>query len=220
MKIKQNMLKSFLFLFVALLSASAADAQDLRRTEREPQYLFGEDPKVSGWGAVSVAAGSGFDGDENLTKLGLGGGLCFGRALYFGGYVEGLATEINRDVFVRYYGRNQEVDLEFGHVGLWLGVSPLPHAVVHPTLNCKIGWGAATWALEELEDVEDWEDEFDHDEVFVLQPQLGAEVNVFRWMRFSVEAGYRFVNGLELAPLESNDLDGAFGAVTLRFGGF
>ncbi|MEK7257751.1 MAG: hypothetical protein AAB316_23540, partial [Bacteroidota bacterium] len=56
------------------------------------------------------------------------------------------------------------------------------------------------------------------DDVFVVQPGAGAEVNIFRWFRLSLEASYRFVSGSDLEVLSDKDLSGLIWDLKFRFG--
>jgi hypothetical protein len=56
------------------------------------------------------------------------------------------------------------------------------------------------------------------DRVFVLQPAVGLEVNVFRWLRLGAEGGYRLVTDVNVGGLESADVSKPFAQLQLRFG--
>jgi hypothetical protein len=55
----------------------------------------------------------------------------------------------------------------------------------------------------------------------VLSPEVGFEVNFFRWLRISAGAGYRFVNGLDnTMNIRNDDISGPTGTLTFKIGGF
>ena len=56
------------------------------------------------------------------------------------------------------------------------------------------------------------------DSVFILQPNLGLELNVLRWFRFGIEAGYRFVNNINVPGLTEKDLSSPIIGLRLKFG--
>ena len=58
----------------------------------------------------------------------------------------------------------------------------------------------------------------DVDRIFALQPSLGVEINVFRWLHLGLEGGYRFISDSNLEGLDDAALSGGFGQATLRFG--
>jgi hypothetical protein len=57
-----------------------------------------------------------------------------------------------------------------------------------------------------------------NDRVYVVQPSAGIEINVFRWFRLGLEGGYRFVSDSNIPELSNQQLSGAFGQASLRFG--
>ncbi len=59
---------------------------------------------------------------------------------------------------------------------------------------------------------------FSRDRVFVLQPAVGLEVNVFRWFRIGAEGGYRLVSDVDGGGLQSSDVSKPFAQLQLRFG--
>lgn len=149
------------------------------------------------------------NGDFNSAN-GLGFGLVLGD-LYIGGY--GLGDLRYADLF-----DDSEVNLDYGHGGIWLGLTPFQKFAVHPYFSARLGWGAAD--VEILDDFEriEYDDTF-----FVISPEAGIELNVFRWFRVSATAGYQWYNGLDENLGSSADelgLNRFYGAITLRFGGF
>jgi hypothetical protein len=57
-----------------------------------------------------------------------------------------------------------------------------------------------------------------YDRIFVVQPSLGAELNLLRWCHASVHGGYRFVNDVSIDTYSDNDFSGLYGELTLKFG--
>jgi hypothetical protein len=62
--------------------------------------------------------------------------------------------------------------------------------------------------------------EVQSDRIYVLEPSLNADVNLAKWFRIGVGATYRYVMGLDLAPLDASDVSGFTGLVCLKFGSF
>lgn len=143
--------------------------------------------------------------DEWNTSV--GGGLAFVAGdFFFGGYGLGMADFdqiIDDDEFER---------LEMGHGGFWIGYVVPQHRVIHAFTSVKAGWGAVNIDFDDG----DYEDAF-----FAVTPEIGLEVNVFRWFRVGATVGYRFMNGLDETPsFKSDELDGTVGTLTFRIGGF
>lgn len=135
-----------------------------------------------------------------------GGGLVLGNT-FIGAYGVG-------EVDWRSAIDNEEVNISSGHGGLWIGYVPFQSSVIHPYISTRIGWGAA--------DIEIDEDNFSYnDNFFVLTPEAGLEVNIFRWFRVAGTVGYQWYNGLEDAPEIGNwDTDNLHAGLTMRFGFF
>lgn len=108
----------------------------------------------------------------------------------------------------------ERVNISSGHGGLWLGYVPFQSSVIHPYISTRIGWGAA--------DIEFTDDNFTSSETFfVLTPEAGLEVNVFRWFRVAGTVGYKWYSGLDDVPQIGNwDTDNLHAGLALRFGLF
>jgi hypothetical protein len=115
-------------------------------------------------------------------------------------------------------GGGENLRLGFGYGGLWLEYIFLPHKLIHASLGTLLGVGGASYTR--IHDVLDESSEVESDGVFVADPTLCIELNVFRYMRIDVGAGYRFVGGLELSGLDHQALNGFTGTVQLKFGNF
>ena len=56
--------------------------------------------------------------------------------------------------------------------------------------------------------------------VFVAEPVVNLELNVAKWFRINVGAGYRIVAGVNVGDLENGDLSSFFGNLAFKFGSF
>jgi hypothetical protein len=104
-------------------------------------------------------------------------------------------------------GENGFYDLR--HRGLLIGYAPSTSKVLHPYLSTVVGGGRIDY---------DNNSSFSRDRVFVLQPAVGLEVNIFRWFRLGAEGGYRLVSDVNNAGLSNGDLSKPFAQLQLRFG--
>lgn len=205
----------------------------------EMQYLFGGNEKniaVSGFAGVFNE----FSAVDKDFAFSMGGGaaLLFNQKFYFGAYGMGLTTRHIRTYNVYDDEKNMNQPTEdlytrFGHGGFWLGYIHKPNNAIHWGVNVKTGWGGIT--LNDLQypgtDYK-WVN-YENDNVFVLIPELNLEMNILKWMRVNVGAGYRLVTGVNhtydhwengaLVEKEYFDKD-AFnsftGNITLAFGWF
>ncbi|TNE65444.1 MAG: hypothetical protein EP344_03055 [Bacteroidetes bacterium] len=168
--------------------------------------------------------------NSNKTKGGFGGPFFLfsqadGKA---GGGAGGGGGFIIDDFFIGGFGQgeafgqrrvnNRSYDVTLGGGGFWLGYAYPSYKVLHLYSTLKLGWGSA--ALRRRDD-----DPFDNDDItdqiFMVIPEVGAEINLIHWFRLGLTAGYRVVGGLhDLPGFASQDFNSPVLAVTLRFGGF
>jgi hypothetical protein len=163
------------------------------------ETLFGESGlRLTGaWGG-SFAGLTSFEDDVVSTQGGFGG-LEFNKAVLVGfGHSKTLGG-IGLD-----NGTDGEYDLRYQ--GLLLGFSPQSRKIAHPVFNFLMGGGELKVAGE------------NEDDVFVVQPSGGVEINVTRWFRLGAEAGYRFVSNTDLPDVEDLDFSAFFMQFTFRFG--
>ena len=67
-------------------------------------------------------------------------------------------------------------------------------------------------------DTNSWDDYIDN--VLVVSPELGVEMNLTKFLRIAGTAGYRWVDGVSSPGLTNDDFTGWTGALTLRLGYF
>ncbi len=141
------------------------------------------------------------------TSAGGGGGLVLNN-MFIGAY--GLASTD----FESLIDDEFEV-LDIGHGGLWIGGSLPSFKVIHFYGSARIGWGAVNVEFDKVHHYRDL------DEIFVLTPEIGLELNVTHWFRIAATAGYRWVEGTNQSrPYTDEDFSGSVGALTFRFGWF
>ncbi|MCR9287826.1 MAG: hypothetical protein NXI23_10610 [Bacteroidetes bacterium] len=147
------------------------------------------------------------DFDSDVTSA-VGGGAAFVAGdVFFGGY--GMGTVSYADLF-----DGNITKLNMGHGGFWFGIVPFRHKAFHPFASAKIGWGGLNVEFN------DGAFDVEHN-IFLLSPEVGFEVNFFRWLRISAGAGYRFVNGLDnTMNIRNDDISGPTGTLTFKIGGF
>jgi len=131
-------------------------------------------------------------------------------ALTHGGF---LALEFNKSLLIGLGGSHTAEAVHFDQgsynldfSGLVLGYVPNSFKVIHPTFSFQMGSGKLKVSGE------------DDDGIFVVQPAAGAELNVFRWFKFGLEGGYRFVSDVNQLELSGSDISSFFADLTFRFG--
>ena len=176
-------------------------------TFAQQETIFNRANNISGWGGPMLEISS-ING-ETVVDGGGGGALLIDN-FFFGGY--GLGTEAPNLTLGA-----ETFDIDFSHGGLWLGYTAMPNKVVHIYSSLRFGWGDVT-----LRD-DDGDKRFS-DNMIVIAPEIGVELNVTSWFRLDLTGGYRFVNGVdglpELTGLTDDSFTSPFAAVTFRFGGF
>lgn len=212
--------------FVFFCGISNIYAQD----EPAPEYLLKRGSiKVSGFGAPFIGFSS--VGSDFAVYNGGGGAVLLNQAVFFGGYGEGLSTQHARNDFTMKVDGNDltytDMQTYFGHGGFWIGYIHKWEKAVHLGLSTKLGWGAIV--LGDLEHV-DHEESLVEDIVFVATPQVELELNMLKWFKVNLGAGYQFVNGVnetytdELGNskqfFEANDFSKPRFTISLLFGGF
>lgn len=90
--------------------------------------------------------------------------------------------------------------------GFTFGYSPFAHKAIHPIFNIYGSKGT-------LEG-----DEITNHKVMIWQPSMDLEINVLRWFKIGVNAGYRFVNNSIVPDANDEYLSGPFAGIKLKFG--
>lgn len=173
--------------------------------QNKEETLFGNVNHIGGFGGPMIEVSS-ING-ETVADVGGGGALILDN-FFFGGY--GLGTDApNIQIGL------ETLDIDFGHGGLWFGFVAPPYKVAHIYSSFKLGWGETN-----LKDSDG--DKLFSDNVLVLTPEIGVELNITSWFKLAFTGGYRFVDGVNSLPAGLNDdtFSSPFGALTFRFGGF
>ncbi len=182
---------------------------------------------VGGYGGVTASHANFFGSHGAL--VGVEGAVLLNRRLAIG--LSGYAftnpahapqiDEIDRDLEVAYGGVTARYSFLFG--------SPL-----YLTVGGTVGPGAIvaaprreSWGEDDFED--GWDDRYDEDEdvrrehvdVFtIVQPEATLHVNLTRWARLGVTAGYRAAFEVGKFGKEDSDVSGFVGGVSVQFGRF
>ena len=120
--------------------------------------------------------------------------------------------EINKNFLIGWTGYGSDfttgngVEAKITNNDLLLGYAFRSYKSLHPILYLQTGGGKLEIEGE------------DRDNVFVVQPAVGLETNIFRWFRLGVEGGYRFTTNVDTPSYSDEDLSGAFIGLRLKFG--
>ncbi len=170
----------------------------------QEETLFGDLNVVGAFGAPIIEVGA-INGEVG-ADVGGGGALMLNN-MFIGGY--GMGTSYPEYTT----SSGDERNIRFRHGGFWLGYTPNPHRVAHLYSSLKIGWGSAR-LREDGEDIAT-------DRLFALTPELGLEINLTRFVKMGISAGYRWVNGIsKLDGLDNESFSSPTGLLTFRIGGW
>ena len=174
----------------------------------QEQTLFNRS-RSAGFFVSPLLEFSSFDDGEVRGSSGLGIALVVDD-FFIGGY--GLAA-VDIDALIE--DQSERVEIDLAHTGLWLGYTYPSRSLAHLFTSVKGGWGLVNTSFDAL-GIER------ADRVFVLTPEVGVEINLFRWLRLAATGGYRVVNGVtpDISGISNSDLNGFTGGLTLRIGSF
>lgn len=102
-------------------------------------------------------------------------------------------------------------NIDFSYSGLFFNYAPASHKAIHPTFELFGGAGNMGFEAQDDQNKED---------IWVAQPEIGLEINTFRWLKLGIAGGYRFAFfvGDEFEGLDNNNLSSPYAQIALRFG--
>lgn len=175
-----------------IMSSATLTAQE----EEEMKYIFSGNKNMKVSGFIGPIMEFSAMGDRFAFFMGGGGGLIFNQTFFIGGYGEGLTTSYRENL---YYGDNNSSyyneEIGFGHGGFWMGYMHHSKAPIHAGFSTKLGWGSVDKYNSSDKYNNDYSSEY-QDNVFVIIPQIEAEMNLFKWLKINAGVGYRIVTGL------------------------
>jgi hypothetical protein len=146
---------------------------------------------------------------SNALLFNIRGGIDLKDKLSFGTYYSVSMNQIKpRSEIV------PNVYMDYWSVGGFGEYTLLSKKLVHVTFPIYMGFGEVQMDSE-IDDVELGEANF-----FQIEPSAMLEVNLHKYVRFSLGAGYRIVNEMQYRNLNQSDLSGFTGYVGLKFGLF
>jgi hypothetical protein len=193
----QNLTKMRTFKFIFVFAMLCCMTQGAF-AQKEETILGSRGLRLSGiWGGPKSQITK--FGNSNSVVSGGVFGLEFGNALYLGYGSYSLTNDVQWDNVP-----NQDFNFQWG--GPVIAYSVNSWKRVHPVVSVQAGNGNV------------WFQENAKDKVFIVQPGLGVELNVFRWLHIGLDGGYRFASDADVANVTDAQLSGAFGQLSLRFG--
>lgn len=126
-----------------------------------------------------------------------------------GGY---FVFEFNKKFLLGWTGYGSEATLQNGERAdvkgrdLLLGYSINSYKPIHMMTYLQTGGGKLEIG------------ESPSDQVFVVQPSIGVEANIFQWFKIGADAGYRFVTNVDTPGFNDADLSSPYVGLRLKFG--
>lgn len=201
-------MKRFAMLSAILLMPLVAAAQDAT--------LLGPDVDHGGYGGL-VTKVTPINGQAALM-LGGEGVWIIDRSVYVGAQAMGIVNSVDAP---KLQATGKPYLLWLNEAGVRGGYILNSDNLVHFSAGALVGAGSM-----QLADRYPWTDPAkvetygDQDYYFLLEPEVGAELNVAPWMRARLGASYRIVSGAESEGMTNGALSGPAGSLTLMFGSF
>lgn len=201
-------MKRFVFVSILLAFSIPAAAQE--------QTLISGPVESGGFGGPVVKF-SQIDKEFALLVGGYGGWL-INHSFMIGGGGFGLANSIHGSRTAQlYYGTGDNLRLQFGYGGLMLEYIGEHNSLVHYYVSALIGAGGVNYEYINNYYYNDFDEA---SPCFVLEPGIGAELNVARFFRIGAGASYRLVRGTDLVGISDSQLTDFSASLTFKFGKF
>lgn len=180
--------------FVAMFLSFGLYAQGSEAEQMRTIFSASKSQSVGGYGAFEV--GYTQINKQDAVSMGGRGMVILNHSLGLG---LGGKAFISRPV----YDTNLQHDYEFvgGYGGFYIEPILAPHRPVHVSFPLLIGVGGLSY----IKHWGDYEDNFDYrtdsensNAFFVIEPGVELEMNLIKWMRFSIVGSYRYTSAADL----------------------
>lgn len=197
-----------LCIFWSMLFQHTLTAQD----STAAQTLFGKEAILSlkdlGFYAAPTYGITQMDGSTSLL-FNLRSGLSIRDKFSVGGYFNTTLDEISP-----LHRNNSSTYLDYWTMGGFVEYTLFPKKLVHITLPVLFGYG-------EVELDEEGRDEYyEEGNFFQIEPMALLEINLHKYVRFNLGAGYRFVGPINNQDFDQSDISGLTGNIGLKVGLF
>ncbi|MFT4662041.1 MAG: hypothetical protein ACI8XB_002328 [Patiriisocius sp.] len=189
------------------------------------ETIFGDEFSIRGF----LELNSSVTTVRNQTAAMMGGGIdiVFNHKLNIGFVGTGMIAEVESPN-LSFDGVNHNF-IQFGYGGLKVEPVFNSNKKIHFSVPLIIGGGGLFETDFNIWDELDYYDDgFNHinhnlrrsDAIFVFEPGLNIELNLFKHARLATGAKYRMVNDVDIVNLKNADFEGLSGHISLRFGWF
>ena len=181
------------FVTVILFSYTSLSAQEDSLSDDGIETLAGSNLKFSGF------IGPSFHFSQLSSDLvyysGTEGALLIDKTYYIGGYGTSLRTNVYPSAL-----NSSDYSTKLRHGGLLVGYIFRPASIIHLNAGLKAGWGSITLVDKKNYFVST----IDEASIAIFTPELNAEVNLTRYLRFSLGVHYQLVAGAHNMEYFSN----------------
>lgn len=147
------------------------------------------------------------------------GGWLINHQFLIGGGGFGLANDIRANTeVIEILGFADRPKLDFGYGGLILEYYLDPMKLMHWSVSLLVGGGGVSYREGDFME-HSWRDNTP-DAFFVLEPAVSGELNVAKFFKIGIGAGYRFVTGVNMIGVKNSDLGNFSVNMAFKFGKF
>lgn len=147
------------------------------------------------------------------------GGWLINHQFLIGGGGFGLANDIQADQEVTdIFGYTDRPMLNFGYGGLIMEYYFNPMKLIHYSVSLLVGGGGISY--REGLFMEHSSRDNNPDAFFVLEPSVSGELNVAKFMKIGLGAGYRWTTGVNMVGIKNSDLSNFSVNLAFKFGKF
>lgn len=216
-------MKRFFTIAMLVLMVQVSFAQEEKKEKKNTRddintVFSKENLKVTG-GFISPQMRVGSVHEDVSLMLGGKIGMTFNDkfSLGFAGY--SLANNSNFDINVG-TPQQEPVRIGMGYGGLNLEYTLFTNKKIHFSIPVLIGAGGV-YVYEDDDDYfnSEW-DEIENSAMFVIEPGVDLEINLFKFFRVGLGATYRYVSETDLMYLEDEDLSDIMFNASFKFGFF
>lgn len=208
----------FLTLAACAVILKAQDEQADMQSPDEMRTLFGPNIKHGGYGAFSTGYTS--IADRDVALIG-------GRAAWVLNHSLGIGFGGNGFVSTMEYDKalDSDANISGGYGGFLIEPILFPRFPVHIALPVLVGAGGVAYAKRQAYMHNHNNDDYDFtaedaSPFFFIKPGVELEMNLIRFVRFSVGAYYMQTGNVSLYNFKNDMLNGFSGMMTIKIGLF
>ncbi len=190
--------------------------------KRVPETLLDSNYDYAFGGMGGIAVMYSRFGGKNVVLVCGEGAVIIDHAFTLGGGGCGMARSPKAQEYSA-SAYTEDDRMAFGYGGAIARYHFNSRKMVNYSLGVLVGAGGVTtgtWSGDP-DDMDDEEFEVEHsDAVFVVEPQVGAHLNITRWLRVGAVAGYRVVSAVDTEGLGASDVSGITAGGQIQAGWF